>query len=198
MKKIVFLFFLAVSFSFSKEDYLTKVEFFTKLSAFFSYSQLESMYNKIPDDIQVWGYDVGDYSGDSLEDCAFSFRMMKDTKRNMTVMFFINRKDSFMLADNYDLQFSVLPIEIGFNIQNSECNVTHKLDEEYWEIKSYSVVNGNIKLIGYYESKNETTIEFLHNGATIKLFPYTGWHTGKTIKDGRGVRNLLKQLKKEL
>ena len=35
---------------------------------------------------------------------------------------------------------------------------------------------------------------FEHNGFKIRLFPYTGWFTGKEIKDGRGLQNLLKQL----
>lgn len=29
----------------------------------------------------------------------------------------------------------------------------------------------------------------------VTLFPYSGWHTGKSIIDGRGIQNLLKQLK---
>jgi hypothetical protein len=35
---------------------------------------------------------------------------------------------------------------------------------------------------------------FQYKGATIRFYPFTGWHTGKTIKDGRGLNNLLKQL----
>jgi hypothetical protein len=42
---------------------------------------------------------------------------------------------------------------------------------------------------------NDTTISFIHNGHKILFFPYTGWATGKGIKDGRGLRNLLNQLK---
>lgn len=37
-------------------------------------------------------------------------------------------------------------------------------------------------------------IEFEWKGAIIKYFPYSGWATGKTIQDGRGLHNLLKQL----
>lgn len=37
-------------------------------------------------------------------------------------------------------------------------------------------------------------IDFLYNGNTIRLFPYSGWFSGKGIKDGRGIKNLLKQL----
>jgi hypothetical protein len=41
----------------------------------------------------------------------------------------------------------------------------------------------------------DAVIHFVYKGETIKYFPYTGWHTGKGIKDGRGLKNLLKQLK---
>lgn len=29
----------------------------------------------------------------------------------------------------------------------------------------------------------------------IRYYPYTGWFTGKSVKDGRGIHNLIKQLK---
>lgn len=49
---------------------------------------------------------------------------------------------------------------------------------------------GIVGLVDYGKS-----IQFQHKGETVTLFPYSGWHTGKTIKDGRGINNLLKQLK---
>jgi len=42
---------------------------------------------------------------------------------------------------------------------------------------------------------DETRLEFVYKGETIKFYPYSGWHTGKTIKDGRGLQKLLNQLK---
>lgn len=39
------------------------------------------------------------------------------------------------------------------------------------------------------------SISFEFKGSKIILYPYSGWHTGKTIKDGRGLENLLKQLR---
>lgn len=38
-------------------------------------------------------------------------------------------------------------------------------------------------------------IEFEYKGHIVKYFPYSGWATGKTIKDGRGLMNLINQLK---
>ena len=45
-----------------------------------------------------------------------------------------------------------------------------------------------------FESKGKE-IRFNYLGSQILFYPYTGWHTGKTIKDGRGIKNLLKQIK---
>lgn len=44
------------------------------------------------------------------------------------------------------------------------------------------------------ESRDDTTIILKHKGETIMFYPFTGWHTGKSIKDGRGLNKLLKQL----
>lgn len=39
-------------------------------------------------------------------------------------------------------------------------------------------------------------LEFIFKGSKITFFPYSGWHSGKTIEDGRGFSHLLQQLKK--
>jgi len=42
--------------------------------------------------------------------------------------------------------------------------------------------------------KDGNQISFVFKGESVSLFPYSGWHTGKGIKDGRGLEKLLKQL----
>lgn len=42
--------------------------------------------------------------------------------------------------------------------------------------------------------ENEFELRFMFKGSEVRFFPYTGWHTGKSINDGRGYRNLIKQL----
>lgn len=50
--------------------------------------------------------------------------------------------------------------------------------------------------LGYdITSVNKSELRFEFNGSIIYFFPFTGWHSGKTIQDGRGLNNLLKQLK---
>lgn len=56
-----------------------------------------------------------------------------------------------------------------------------------------------IEALGYpvtvYPDGKKLTFEL--NGNTITVFPYKGWCTGKGIKDGRGIQNLLNRLRKE-
>lgn len=40
----------------------------------------------------------------------------------------------------------------------------------------------------------DATLAFEFKGATIRFYPYSGWATGQTIKDCRGLNNLLNQL----
>jgi hypothetical protein len=44
-------------------------------------------------------------------------------------------------------------------------------------------------------SEDDTSIEFMYKGGRVRYFPYSGWHSGSTIKDGRGLQNLLKQIR---
>jgi len=43
--------------------------------------------------------------------------------------------------------------------------------------------------------KDAVKIQFIFKGSTITFFPYSGWHSGKTVVDGRGLEKLLKQLR---
>lgn len=42
--------------------------------------------------------------------------------------------------------------------------------------------------------EGKTCISFMFKGNKIRFFPYSGWHTGVGIKDGRGLQKLLKQI----
>lgn len=52
------------------------------------------------------------------------------------------------------------------------------------------LVNKGYKIV----SETSTELRFMVKNHECILFPYSGWHTGKTIKAGRGLANLLKQI----
>lgn len=52
-----------------------------------------------------------------------------------------------------------------------------------------------IKLLGYdIVYQDDTSIKFMYKGHIVTFFPYSGWATGKTIRDCRGLSKLLKQI----
>lgn len=52
-----------------------------------------------------------------------------------------------------------------------------------------------IQELGYeITHRDDLMIQFTHKGQSVTFFPYSGWATGKTIQDGRGLQKLLKQL----
>ena len=40
----------------------------------------------------------------------------------------------------------------------------------------------------------DNTVQFFFKGKRVTYFPYSGWHTGKSINDGRGFNHLFDQL----
>lgn len=54
-----------------------------------------------------------------------------------------------------------------------------------------------IEKLGYEVSiqPNGKSIKFIFKQKVVILFPYSGWHTGASIIDGRGLQNLLNQIK---
>ncbi|NDV93462.1 hypothetical protein D0T84_00830 [Dysgonomonas sp. 521] len=64
------------------------------------------------------------------------------------------------------------------------------------EPKRMAYAKEQIQKLGYEISfENDTEIRFEFNGNTVKLFPYSGWHTGKGVISGRGLNKLLKQIR---
>ncbi len=39
-----------------------------------------------------------------------------------------------------------------------------------------------------------TRLEFIFHGSKVMFYPYTGWATGATIQDGRGIDKLITQI----
>lgn len=53
-----------------------------------------------------------------------------------------------------------------------------------------------ITQLGYeITSETDRSLEFYFRGHKVTFWPYSGWHSGKSIQDGRGLSNLIKQLK---
>jgi hypothetical protein len=71
----------------------------------------------------------------------------------------------------------------------------NKLREQELQPERMDYAKAELEKKGYLVSKiGDTELQFMHNGELVRLYPYSGWHSGKSIKDGRGLKKLLKQL----
>ncbi len=64
------------------------------------------------------------------------------------------------------------------------------------EPKRIDTAKREIGYLGYdiiYEDK--TKIQFKYKGEVITYFAFSGWSSGKGIKDGRGLINLINQIR---
>lgn len=68
--------------------------------------------------------------------------------------------------------------------------------EKKLEPKRVAYAREQLEALGY-EVKvfGGKRIEFEHEGSKVQMWPYSGWHSGKTIVDGRGIGNLIQKLK---
>lgn len=55
-----------------------------------------------------------------------------------------------------------------------------------------------IAMAGYaFTCPDDMSISFMYKCCPVRFYPYTGWFTGKSVKDGRGLQNLLDQVGKK-
>lgn len=54
-----------------------------------------------------------------------------------------------------------------------------------------------IEKLGFkVERLDDVKLRFIHKNSYVVFFPYSGWATGASISDGRGIKKLLSQLSK--
>jgi hypothetical protein len=73
--------------------------------------------------------------------------------------------------------------------------MSNRLDKEREEELQPKRIEHSMKVLEQFQPKQiGKRIEFYHKGYLVYFYPYSGWHSGKSIKDGRGLQNLLKQI----
>lgn len=70
------------------------------------------------------------------------------------------------------------------------------IERQKWEEpQRIKFAKNGIEKLGYtimYEDNTE--LRFMYKNKIVSIFPYSGWHSGKSIIAGRGLKKLLKQL----
>ncbi len=70
----------------------------------------------------------------------------------------------------------------------------NKERQQELEPQRIEFAKNEIEKLGYDVIVYEKNITFLYKDNLITFFPYSGWASGKGIKSGRGLQNLLNQI----
>lgn len=139
-------------------------DFKRKLEPYFADELLEDVKNALPQGAQyrIWGWDVGDFSGDSFYDVAFSVQTLGGRKQEMTVYLFVDNEGFLTNIARLPLVYVDLPLEIGVVVKNNACYVTQKRKAESWAIKGYQYRDGSLVLLDEFVS--DKLEQFGHEG----------------------------------
>lgn len=147
MNKIILITLL---FLFSSEIFAQSgvkfLEFAKRIEPYFDESMITDIKKQLPqnEDYFIWGYDVGDFSGDTFYDIAITLRIAGDRSRNMQVYLLVDIDGFLRKVHHETVEFIELPLEVGVAIRNGACYLTKKHKQYNWDIYGYRYENGNL------------------------------------------------------
>lgn len=174
MKRLLLVVILVVLFSSNafSQGGMKFAELAKRLENYFNKEMILDIQRNFPQgsDYSIWGWDVGDFSGDGVPDAAFSVRVASQKGRTMQVYLFVDIDGFFVKAGQFAYEFVELPLEIGVVIRDNACYITRKNKLYDWLIRGYRFDNGSIIHLDEFTTKRygNLTNESYKNYETLK------------------------------
>ena len=130
-------------------------EFSKKLEYYFDSDMISDLEKKMPQgsSYAIWGWDVGDFSGDGINDVAFAVKVTSDKKKVVQVYQFVDIDGYLSLVEQLPFDFVELPLEVGVVIRSNICYITQKHKQFDWTIKGYRLKDGNLFMVDDFHTK---------------------------------------------
>ncbi len=158
---LILLFLLTISSALHSQSGVKFDEFVKKIQPYFDDELIEDVRKEMPKgNFTVWGWAVGDYSGDGYHDVAFSTRIYSDRKKVMKIFLFVDMDGYLVKIAEYDYKYQNLPLEVGVIIRDNTCLLTKKNREFDWEITGYRFDNGAITKVDEYKIRRIKSLTY--------------------------------------
>lgn len=160
------------------------------LGIIFSQEKIASILSKLPPKCKIYGYDIGEYSGDDGMDVVLSVLQDDAPRRSIDVYFFLNDGPGFRHLRTLQRKWMLEAIEVGFSIDHGVCYVTEKTGEFAWRITGYSAAGGNFRRVNEWTTdrmrtgSRETGVGYERQYSYESLIAdehYYGTNTGRTF-----------------
>jgi len=127
-----------------------------RIDPYFAPELVQDIKDVLPQSgVEIWGYDVGDYSGDGANDFVLAFRQKGESRRKVAVYFFVDDEGILRLIKQMQTDFIELPIEVGVAITEGKAITTRKFKEANWEILGYGYRNGVVMLVDRFTTDRQ-------------------------------------------
>jgi hypothetical protein len=135
-------------------------EFAKKMEYYFDKELITDLEKALPQGVNytIWGWDVGDFSGDGHYDVAFVVRMASERKRIVQTYLFVDMDGFLTQVAKFPYKFIETPLEVGIIIKSNACLITQKHKQFNWSILGYRFLDGN--LVRYDDYKTERIGKF--------------------------------------
>jgi len=148
--------FLASLLVASAQEPITFEQLAERIDPYFAPELVQDVKDVLPQSaFDVWGYDVGDFSGDGANDLALTIRLRTDNRRRVNVYFFVDQEGILQLVKQSTQSFVELPIEVGVSVSNGNAYIARKQSETEWGIEGYRFVDGVIMLVDQFTTTQQ-------------------------------------------
>lgn len=170
---VLFGFLSLVLHSADAQTGLTFRELKSRLSPYFPEEMIWDVQHQLParEDYRIWGWDVGDYSGDGYPDLALCFRKASEKQRIVEVVLFVDIEGFLVAVAQFQKTFVQLPIEVGVAIKDSVCYIVNRQTQQSWSIQGYQFRNGALMLIEEIKSieQPQTIYRYVQNFQRLEV-----------------------------
>jgi hypothetical protein len=126
-----------------------------KLQQYFIDELIGDVKDQLPKGIgyTIWGWDVGDFSGDGVNDLALSIRLAGDKSKTVNVYLFTDIEGYLTNVGKFSYNFFALPIEVGVSIKDNACSVVEKQKDFEWTVTSYRLTAGSLIVLNKFKTE---------------------------------------------
>lgn len=189
----------------SAQSGLSFEEFKVKLQKYFDDDLIEDVRAQLPtaDRYAIWGWDVGDFSGDGYPDIIFGFSRIGVKNRMVEVVALVDIDGYLTPIERKKVPYIDLPIEVGVSVKDGAFSVVRKVGTDHWTIESARFDNGAVVDVSSFETVKQkagtlesTTlysdlraIEKMRDSRTSKVVDEKQYQLVPTYRRGRYLYN---------
>ena len=157
----------------SAQQAITFDEFAKKIDPYFAPELVSDVKQALPQAaFDIWGYDIGDFTGDGANDLALTLRLRADSRPRISVYYFADDEGTLRLVRETMEQFVELPIEVGVAIRDGNVYTVHKAKEFEWEVVGHRFRDGVLMKVDEFSTvrAGDVTHEAYRNFQSLEGF----------------------------